>query len=124
MNAKHMLDQLAELQAAADLLLLKKAEAIDSILTPKIKAAIAEVELECAPQIDEVRRKISTLEAAVKAAVIEGGETVKGGRMQAVFMKGRISWDAKALDGYSLKEPALLAFRTEGAPSVSLRAVK
>ena len=124
MTIEQMLDQLAELQSAVDLLNLKKAEAIEAILTPAIKAAIAEVELECAPQLDEARQKISALEVAVKAAVIECGATVKGQRMQAVYMKGRITWNTKALDGYALKEPALLAFRTEGAPSVSLRAVK
>ena len=119
-----MLERLAELNSAIDALSLRMQDAIDSVITPEIKAQIAEINLEYAPMLDEVRSKTATLEIKIKDAVIEHGATVKGTRAQAVYAKGRVSWDTKALDGYAVGEPALLAFRTEGSPSVSIRAVK
>jgi len=119
-----MLDQLAELQSALDLITMYKADLIDGIMTPEIKAQIAAVDLEYAPILEVARTKISDIETAVKAAVIEHGATVKGTWAQVVFAKGRVSWDTKALDGYAVGQPALLAFRTEGSPSVSIRTVK
>ncbi|MCG3145996.1 MAG: hypothetical protein HONDAALG_03775 [Gammaproteobacteria bacterium] len=52
------------------------------------------------------------------------GATVKGAALSAVYAKGRVSWDNKALEGYAVAHPELLAFRSEGAPSVSIRGVK
>lgn len=119
-----LLDQLAELRSAIDVAMLRMNDAIDSVMTPEQKAAIAEIRLEYAPMIEEATAKATALEDEVKAAVVKHGATVKGSRLQAVFTKGRVSWDAKALDGYILKEPALAAFRSEGKPSVSIRSAK
>ena len=49
------------------------------------------------------------------------GETVKGDHLQAVWSKGRASWDDKALMGYTKAHPELLEFRKQGEPSVSIR---
>jgi len=118
---KEMLEQLAELQSALDLIMLRKADLIDGILTPEIKAQMAAVDLEYAPLLEVAHTKISDIETKIKAAVIEHGATVKGSRAQAVFAKGRVLWDTKALDGYAVGQPALLAFRTVGSPSVAIR---
>jgi len=49
---------------------------------------------------------------------------VKGRELEAVYVKGRISWDNKALDGYAAAHPEIGAFRKQGDPSVSIRGVK
>jgi len=121
---KEMLDQLAELQSELGFFQTEQSDLIDGILTPEIKAQIAAVDLEYAPILNDRRARAAALEIKIKAAVIEHGATVKGSRAQAVFAKGRVSWDTKALDGYAVGQPALLAFRTEGSPSVSIRTVK
>jgi len=84
---KEMLEQLAELQSALDLIMLRKADLIDGILTPEIKAQMAAVDLEYAPLLEVAHTKISDIETKIKAAVIEHGATVKGSRAQAVFAK-------------------------------------
>lgn len=119
-----MLEQLAELHSAIDVASLRMQDAIDGVITTEQKTAIAEIKLEYAPMIDEATAKASALEEEVKAAVAAHGATVKSDRLQAVYAKGRVTWDAKALDGYALNEPALFAFRSEGRPSVSIRVVK
>lgn len=63
------------------------------------------------------------LTEAVKASVIAEGESVKGERLQAVWVKGRTSWDTKALDGYSAAHPEIERFRKVGEPNVTIRTV-
>ena len=121
MNTIQKLDQLAELQAQREYLALKKQELIDSVLTAEIRAKLAEIEIEFLPQFEAVDANIDTLTLDIKMDVTESGTTIKGANLQAVFSKGRISWDTKALDGYAAAHPEIAPFRKEGAPSVSIR---
>jgi len=63
------------------------------------------------------------VEAAIKADTLALGETVRGAAFQAVWNKGRQSWDAKGLTTYAEANPEILQFRKEGEPSVTLRRV-
>lgn len=64
------------------------------------------------------------MESEVKRLAAIYGESVRGAYLQAVYSKPRVVWDSKALDGYALAHPELFAFRREGEPSVSIKAVK
>jgi phage host-nuclease inhibitor protein Gam len=121
---KQKLERLAEFQAERDVALLEKQRLLDELYTAEIKARMAEIEEEFASKIEEVDKKISTLEAEIKKGVIEHGASVKSSTLHAVFSRGRVSWDTKSLDGYAAAHPELLAFRREGEPSVSIRVAK
>lgn len=71
--------------------------------------------------IDRLQEQIQTLEDEIKAEVLVLGASVKGMDLQAIYSEGRVSWDDRGLCGYALGVPAILQFRTEGKPSVSLR---
>lgn len=73
--------------------------------------------------LEAMAADIADLEDEVKRLATSLGHSVKGRSLQAVYTKGRASWDDKALQGYGAAHPEILAFRKEGAPSVSLRAV-
>ena len=124
MNIEQKLDQLADLQAQADVVRVKFNELRDRIMTPEIKAQLAEVDVEEATTLEAVRAGIDTLTAEVKSDVLKSSATVKGKYLQAVWAKGRVSWDTKALDGYAAGHPEIAQFRKEGEPSVSIRNVK
>ncbi len=119
MNATTLLEKLTELYAKRDILSLDKKAAIPT----EIQAVLDEIEAEFSPKQELINEEISKLEAAVKSAVLETGETAKGGSLQAVFAKGRVSWDTKALDGYAKANPAIAEYRKQGEPSVSIRKV-
>lgn len=123
MSIQEMLDQLAELQAAQGLIDMNKQALIDSVLTPEIRARLAEIDAEFAPQIEAVAANIAGLTDEIKAEVIAAGESVKGNHLQAVYTKGRVSWDTKALDGYATAHPEIASFRKVGEPTVSIRKV-
>ena len=118
-----MLDKLAEFQAEVDALNLEKQALIDTILTPEIKAQVEAIEAEFAGKAEAAQGNIAELTEAVKRCVIAQGESVKGAHLQAVYAKGRESWDGKALSGYAAAHPEVLAFRKVGEPSVSIRKV-
>jgi len=74
---------------------------------------------------DEVVVKLGELTKEVIAAalVLEGKVPLKGAKLQAVFSRGHVTWDNKALAGYALANTEILALKKTGKPSVSLRAV-
>lgn len=119
MNATQKLERLTELYAKRDLLSLDKKAAIPA----EVQAILDEIEAEFAPKQEALSAEIEQLEQAVKADVLETGETAKGGSLQAVYTKGRVSWDTRALDGYAKANPAIAEYRKQGDPSVSIRKV-
>lgn len=123
MTIETKLDTLADYQAQKDAAMLAKQELIDAILTPEIKAKIAEIEAEFAGKTEAVDANIAALTAAIKAEVLEFGASVKATFLHAVYGKGRVSWDTKAMDGYAVDHPEILFMRKEGSPSVSIRKV-
>jgi hypothetical protein len=120
---KKLLNDLADYRAGRDAINLQKQAIIDTILTDEIKKQIADIEAEFAEKSVTVNEKIAEAEAAVKTAILEHGASVKSDFLHAVWVKGRISWDTKSLDGYAVAHPELLGFRKEGEPSVTIRTV-
>jgi phage terminase small subunit len=118
---KQKLDELADLQCQREVIDLDKQKMIDSVYTPEIRQAIKDIEAEFADRYPAVDEKIAALTAEVKDAVIALGETVNGEHLQAVFVKGRTSWDTGKLDGMMALIPQLAEARKVGSPSVTLR---
>lgn len=123
MTIQQMLDQLAEFQAERDALQLQQQEIINTILTPEIQKRVEEVTTEFALKAQAVNENIDALTTAVKSEVLKGGATCKGSHLMAVWVKGRISWDSKKLDGMMALVPGLAAARSEGEPSVTIRRI-
>lgn len=124
MNTRELLNQLADIRSMLDVLRLDKEAAIASLLTPEVKAAISDIEAEFSGKVEAAQANASELEAKIKTAVVDAGATVKGERLQAVYVSPKVTWDAKSLDGYAMAHPELFAFRKEGDASVQIRAVK
>ena len=117
MDAKQILDQLTEAYARRDLILLAKQDAIPA----EVKKILEDNEIAFAERLEANANLISDLEEQDKLAVLEAGETVKGGALQAVYVKGRVSWDTKKLDGLMIVLPELNQARKVGEPTVTIR---
>lgn len=125
-----MLNELAGLKSAGDAIRLAKAEAVEKSIPAELREAVeqyrklvADVEAEFADTEKAAAENAAGLEEAVKEAVKAHGATVKGDYLQAVFAKGRVSWDTSALEGFVAAHPELAQFRKVGDPSVSLRKI-
>lgn len=68
-----------------------------------------------------VTKTATDLEESIRSQVAVAKETVKNGPVQAVYSKGKVSWEADKLDGYAEAHPEIKAFRKVGKPSVSIR---
>ena len=121
MDAVQMLEQLTEFYAQRDLLMIDKKRALNDAMPYDVRERLSELEAEFGDKEEAVKDNIAELETKVKQAVLDEGATVKGGSLQAVYVKGRVSWDSKALDGYCKAHPELEEYRKQGNPSVSLR---
>ncbi len=121
MDIKTKLLQLMELDDHLEVLKIDKQRAIDTIITDEIRRQLSAIDDELDPLSIAVRETFDQLESEVKVAVLEHGATVKPtSGYTATFVKGRVSWDTKALDGYAAAHPEIERFKKVGSPSVRL----
>ena len=118
------LDELAEVEAQLDLLVLSKKEMINSVIPFVVRQHMDDIEVEFASKIAVTEANIAQLREHIRQDVLELGSTVKGEFIMAVWTKARTSWDTKALNGYAAAHPSLNDLRKTGKPSVTIRVVK
>ena len=121
MSAKELLNEYTNNLAGIDLLNSERQAMIDKVITPEIKAKLAEIDEEIDPIIEKFNARAAELADLIKAEVIVAGQTISGDHHMAVYSKPRVSWDSKGLEGYAVAHPEILVFRSEGNPSVSLK---
>jgi hypothetical protein len=126
MNITEMLDRLADLQAAPDAIRLQKQAIIDTILTPEIKAALAEVDAEFAEPLRVAEEAATQIELEIREAVLAAGKvdgSYRGQFLTASWVKGHSgSWDDKMLKGFAMIHPEILqAKKPDGEPSVTIK---
>jgi uncharacterized protein YajQ (UPF0234 family) len=117
------LEELSEVQAAADLT-RQELEARRAEILKSVQAELEALDAEFAPLLAAAEARIEALKDEIKSEVLEHGASVRGGRFQAVYSRGRITWDTHGLEAYADAHPEVYDFRREGSPSVSLRQTK
>lgn len=115
-----LLNELDELQNQRQILDMGYQSRREEIMRP-IAHALAGLEAEIEPQADAINARIAALQAQIESAVLRRGATVRGARLQAVFSRGRVTWDTRALVGYAATHPDVLEFQRVGEPSVAIR---
>jgi hypothetical protein len=124
MDYARLLDELFELMCERDALHIDKTVKIASVTPQEVKVAISDIQDEYLSLEHSVEEKITEKTEQVKRVVVAAGETVNGSHLQAVYAKGRVSWDSKGLDGFAVAHPEVKAFRKEGEPNVSIKSRK
>lgn len=118
---KELLEDLTNLRSRQEMVAIEKQVLMDELIGPELKTAIENLEHEFAKQEEEVNAKIMITEANIKTQVLERGTSVRSGNLQAVYNKGRVTWDTKALDGYAAAHPEIEPFRKEGSPYIVIK---
>lgn len=90
------------------------------ILTDEIRDKLDENDKHFDSILSEMFESVRLLEESIKIAVLENKISVKGA-YHAVYVKGRTTWDTKALKGYSLAHPEIKELRKTGKPSVRIK---
>jgi hypothetical protein len=117
------LDELAELRAAAEVTRLDY-EAKRAEILKAVQAELDALADEYEPLLAAAAERADALEAEIRGDVLAAGGSVRGGQLQAVYVRGRVSWDTAALDAYAEQHPEVQDYRRQGEPSVSLRQVR
>lgn len=119
----NQIDRYSDLTYQHDALLIKKQSLIDEVITPEIKAKIAEIDSEFDPILMQLNQNRSALEQSIKEQVSTLGKTVQGKYHYFRWTRPRVTWDTRALDGYAAAHPEILRFRKEGKPVISVRKI-
>lgn len=116
------LKQLKELDAHLDVIKMEKKAAIDSVVTPEIKAELNAIDAEFDETSASIAETVAVLTEEIKTLVLEDGFSTKKGNDHygATFVKGRVFWNTNALDGYAAAHPEIDRFRKPGEPSVRI----
>lgn len=85
----------------------EKKKLIDQTLPKEIREKVTEIEEEFADKSEKVQKDLERLEEEIKIGVVslQQSLTVKG--MKAFYNQGRVSWDAKGLDGVAKSNPEI-----------------
>jgi len=74
--------------------------------------------------IKVLSEKNAELAKVVTEAVLDKSESVKGEKLQAIFSKGRTTWNTTKLAGFAIAHPEINELKKVGKSSVSIREVK
>jgi len=118
-----MLERLAELHAQREALERENQSLIEEAVPPEVRSKLDEIEAEFRGRLEAAATRIEELEASIKSATLTHGESVRGRVFQAVWNKGRQTWDSKGLAAYAESHPDVLPYRKEGEPTVTVRRV-
>lgn len=116
-----MLTALRELRAMLDAARMDMQACMDSVLTKEQHQEISDIRMEFVPRIEEMEEKIGEYEQSIRDVVLAAGESQAASGLQAVYAKGRVSWDTRALDALTDAHPWLAKYKRVGDPSVSIR---
>ena len=123
MGITDKLEQLAEIKAQKDVLQIQYNELRAKILA-QVQEELNALEAEFSDPMAQIAAVEAKLDAEIRAEVLTGGVTIKSERLQAVFMKPRVTWDTSALDALVDVFPMIGEHRKIGQPSVAIRNVK
>ena len=121
MDTKEKLAKLADMMDHKDVVRLQMEKLIEDATPQEVRIMVNDIRYEFGEQMDALQAQIDALQAEIKSDVLRLGGTVKSQYMMAVWNKGRVSWDTKALDTIGTMIPAILVARKEGDPSVTIR---
>ena len=99
-------------------------DAQDAAIPAPVRRQLRTIAKRFAPELEGLARDLELVEGQVKAAVLQHGASVKGQDLHAVYVSGKAHWNDDALAGYAATHAEIVAFRSEGKPSVTLRPVR
>jgi uncharacterized protein YifE (UPF0438 family) len=101
--------------------LRQRLEAERAKIMATVEAELAALEARYGQPLEEANREVAEREAELKAQVLRLGGSARNDRVQAVYYRGRVTWDSKGLAQYAQANPELERFRRVGPPTVVVR---
>ena len=122
-TAEELLEDIHELRQLINETQTQLDDSIDKLIPAEVKQKIADMKAEFSPMFEALVQELGEADLKVRDLTLKAGCTLNSKHMMAVFNKGRVTWDGRALDGYAKAHPELNQFRKEGSPSIAIREV-
>lgn len=118
------LREIEEFEKKVEELKVEEKKQIDQILTPEVIEKVEAIEATFSEKSKQIEIQLSELKTKVKKSVMKYGASVKSKGLQAVWSKGYLRWDTKAIEEYSTDYPEILQFRKNVKPTVKIIPVR
>lgn len=96
-------------------------EARRTAVLAQVRAQLEEIDAAYEEELRAAEEAVTHHEAEVRHAVLQAGQSVRHEGVQAVYVRGRVTWDGKGLSEFAESHPEVQQFRRVSPPSVSLR---
>jgi hypothetical protein len=123
-EVEKLLEELMSVEDQMTALRLQRDEARERALTPSVKAELEAIDAELGTRLEHGESLIRSYREKIKAGVLDLAESVRAGRLLAVYANGKLTWDTKGLLGYAKAHKEVREFATEHDPTVSIRWVE
>lgn len=121
------LDRIAALEAEQAGLIAAASDARDAIIDPlmaSIKSKLDDVDSTFSPRIVELQAKILSERDNVRNSVLVLGRSVEGATLRCEYVRGRVTWDDRALSGYEAAHPEIANFKRVGNANTRIVAIR
>jgi len=115
-----ILDGIDQLTNKYDLTVSERQSLIERTIPESVAQEINDINEEFEAGLQDLREKISALEAEGKSIVAKLGKTIKGERWSFVWRRPITRWDSKKLEQLSKHVEEINEARKPGNPSVSM----
>ncbi len=120
-----LMNKYVDMKSQISLFEADKKKLLDETMPEEVRQKVEEIEEEFAGKTEKAEKELEKLEEEIKAGVVSLQKTLTVKGMKAFYYDGKISWDAKGLEGVIKNNPeigqAISKFKKQGKPYASFR---
>lgn len=120
-----LMNQYIDTKSQISLLGADKQKLIDEAMPKEVRERVEEIEEEFAGKTEKAQKDLEKLEETIKAGIVSLKKTLVVKGMKAFYYEGRVTWDAKGLEGVIKNNPdvakVITKFKKQGKDYASFR---
>jgi arginyl-tRNA synthetase len=120
-----LMNKYVDMKSSISVLEADKQKLIKDAMPKEVRDKVVEIEEEFAGKTEKAQKELEKLEEEIKAGVVSVEKTLSVKGMKAFYYDGRVSWDAKGLEGVLKNDPEIAKviskFKKQGKPYASFR---
>jgi arginyl-tRNA synthetase len=120
-----LMNKFVDMKSQISLLEADKKKLIAEAMPKDVRDKVEEIEDEFAGKSEQAQKDLEKLEEEIKAGIVSLQKTLAVKGMKAFYYEGKVSWDAKGLEGVVKNNPEIAGviskFKKQGKPYAAFR---
>lgn len=120
-----LMNKFVDMKSQIALLEADKQKLISETMPKEVRERVEEIEEEFAGKTEKAQKDLEKLEEEIKAGVVSLQKALAVKGMKAFYYEGKVSWDAKGLEGVIKNNPevanVISKFKKQGKPYAAFR---